>query len=172
MTTAATFTFCGRGRPVCGAPPPPMAAMMASTVPVTAPSTSFATADVPGLGMVLVDGQGRTVYLLTADGTTNAPCDDASGCTRVWPDLPFPDGVTSATAGPGVQASLLSSKQLSDGETYPTYNGWLMYEFVRDTAPGQANGEGIHSFGGTWYAISPSGAPVMTGGASSSGAAN
>jgi hypothetical protein len=59
---------------------------------------------------------------------------------------------------------MLASKKLSDGETYPTYNGWLMYEFKNDSGPGQAHGEGIKSFGGTWYALDSSGNLVMPGG--------
>ncbi|HEY2332170.1 MAG TPA: hypothetical protein VGH94_09615 [Acidimicrobiales bacterium] len=124
------------------------------------PGTSFRTATVTGLGSVLVDARGHTVYVLTADGTTNAPCTDASGCTAVWPDLPLPDGTTVATAGPGLQPALLGTMMGSDGETYPTYHGWLMYEFSRDTGPAQANGQGITSFGGTWYALGPAGAPI------------
>jgi predicted lipoprotein with Yx(FWY)xxD motif len=124
------------------------------------PGTSFSTSTITGLGTVLVDGSGKTVYLLTSGGKTNAPCDDANGCTKVWPDLPLPAGVTAATAGPGVQASLLGTMKLSDGETYPTYNGWLMYEFAQDTGPGQANGQGLHSFGGSWSAITPAGTPA------------
>jgi predicted lipoprotein with Yx(FWY)xxD motif len=122
------------------------------------------------LGSVVVDSRGRTVYVLTADGHTNMPCDDASGCTKVWPDLPFPDGVSSAKAGTGIDASKLSSLKESDGETYPTYNGWLMYEFAHDTGAGQTNGEGIHSFGGTWYALTTSGTLVQPAAASSSSA--
>src|SRR5436189_6284172 len=95
----------------------------------SAPTTSFSTAKVSGVGTVVVDGRGRTVYILTADRKTNAPCTDASGCTKLWPDLPLPDGVASAKAGMGINASLLSTKKLSDGETYPTYHGWLMYEY-------------------------------------------
>jgi hypothetical protein len=79
----------------------------------------------------------------------------------------LPDGVTSATAGAGVQASLLATMP-ANGETYPTYHGWLLYEFAGDSAAGQANGEGIHSFGGTWYALNASGEPVMPAGAASS----
>ena len=133
------------------------------SVPASAsssPGTMFSAMNVQGVGMVLVDGRGRTVYLLTSGGHTNVPCDDASGCTKVWPDLPLPQGTSSAMAGSGLQASLLSTTKLSDGETYPTYNGWLMYEYVGDSGPGQANGQGIQSFGGTWYAISPAGTPV------------
>jgi predicted lipoprotein with Yx(FWY)xxD motif len=133
------------------------------------PATSFSAASVSGLGSVVVDAGGRTVYILTSGGHTNLPCTDASGCTKAWPDLPLPDGVTSAKAGSGIQASLLGTKKLSDGETYPTYNGWLMYEYASDSGPGQANGQGIQSFGGTWYVLSPSGNPITTATTSTSG---
>src|SRR5436189_623194 len=116
------------------------------------PSTSFSTAKVSGVGTVVVDGRGRTVYILTADGKTNVPCTDASGCTKLWPDLALPDGVSAATAGSGLKASLLGTKMMN-GETYATYNGWLLYEYSGDSSPGDANGQGIKSFGGTWYVL-------------------
>jgi len=137
----------------------------AAASPSSSPGTAFSTANVPGLGTVLVDGTGKTVYLLTSGDHTNVPCDDASGCTKVWPDLPLPDGTSAAKAGMGVQASLLGTMKLSDGETYPTYGGWLMYEFSKDTGPGEGHGQGIKSFGGTWYAITPAGDPVTAGSA-------
>jgi len=120
----------------------------------------LSTSQVAGLGTVVVDGRGRTVYVLTADGTTSLPCTDDSGCTKAWPDISLPDGAMAPAAGQGVQASMLGSKQEND-EAYATYNDWLLYEFAGDSAPGQANGEGIKSFGGTWYALTPSGTLVM-----------
>src|SRR4029079_15049221 len=104
------------------------------------------------LGTVLVDGQSRTVYVLTSDAKKNVPCTDESGCTDVWPDLPLPDGTSAATAGVGVDASLLGTMKDGD-ETYPTYNGYLLYEYTTDTGPGVANGQGVKSFGGTWYVL-------------------
>jgi predicted lipoprotein with Yx(FWY)xxD motif len=133
------------------------------------PSTSFSTAKVSGVGTVVVDGKGMTVYVLTSDGKTNAPCTDESGCTDLWPDLPLPDGTAGAKAGTGIEASLLGTKKLSDGETYPTYHGWLMYEYSGDSGPGQANGQGIKSFGGTWYVLDASGKLVTSGGGGGGG---
>jgi predicted lipoprotein with Yx(FWY)xxD motif len=121
------------------------------------PSTSFSTANVSGVGTVVVDGSGRTVYVLTSNGHDNVPCSVASGCTGLWPALPLPAGVASATAGTGIDASLLGTKKLSDGKTYPTYHGWLMYEYAGDSGSGQAKGQGIKSFGGTWYVLDASG---------------
>lgn len=133
------------------------------------PATTFSTAKVSGLGTVLVDGKGRTVYILTTGGHTNVPCTDASGCTKVWPDLPLPSGMSAAHAGSGINSALLGTKKLSDGETYPTYNGWLMYEYTGDSGPGQGNGQGIKSFGGTWYALTASGNPVKSSSGGSGG---
>jgi predicted lipoprotein with Yx(FWY)xxD motif len=127
------------------------------------PGTAFRVEDVAGLGMAVVDGRGHTVYVLTTDGKTNAPCDDESGCTKVWPDLALPDGTAAATAGPGLKASLLGTMKVSGStETYPTYGGWLMYEFVMDKGAAESHGEGIKSFGGTWYALSPDGTPITS----------
>ncbi len=162
VAAAAILSGCGGG----------------STKPTTAtsspgssanPATKFSIASVSGVGSVVVDGKGRTVYILTSDGNTNVPCTDASGCTKLWPDLPLPNGASAAKAGSGIKASLLGTKKLSDGETYPTYNGWLMYEYAADTGPGQANGQGIKSFGGTWYVLNASGTPVTSGSGGSGG---
>ena len=135
----------------------------------SSPGTMFSVANVGGLGTVVVDGSGRTVYVLTSGAAKNVPCDDASGCTKVWPDLPLPDGTSGARAGNGIQASLLSTMKLSDGGTYPTYNGYLMYEYSGDSGPAQGHGQGITSFGGTWYALSSAGTPIKAAPASTSG---
>ena len=127
------------------------------------PGTKFDTANVAGVGTVLVDANGRTVYILTSSGKKNVPCSDASGCTAVWPDLPLPSGTAAAKAGMGLDASLFGTMKEGE-ETYPTYNGYLMYEYTGDVATGQATGEGIKSFGGTWYMLGPSGDPVMPSG--------
>ena len=99
-------------------------------------------------------------YVLTGDGKTSLPCTDDSGCTKAWPDLAVPDGMSAPSAGQGVQASLLGTEKEGD-EAYATYNKWPLYEFAGDGAAGQANGQGIKSFGGTWYALDASGNPVM-----------
>lgn len=124
------------------------------------PGSKFSTANVSSVGNVVVDGSGRTVYILTSNGHTNVPCTSASGCTSLWPTLPLSSGM-SAKAGTGINASLLGTKTLN-GQTYPTYHGWLMYEYSGDSGPGQAKGQMIKSFGGTWYALNPSGNPVTS----------
>ncbi|MGH9076838.1 MAG: COG4315 family predicted lipoprotein [Acidimicrobiales bacterium] len=115
-----------------------------------------------GLGSVLVDGGGRTLYLLSSEAGGKLTCTDASGCTNVWPDTELPDGVTHGVAGAGVSASSLGTVTSPDGKLYLVYgpSKWPLYTFSGDSAPGQANGQGIHSFGGTWSAVSPGGDAV------------
>jgi hypothetical protein len=79
----------------------------------------------------------------------------------------------------GVTASLSVTKATS-GTSMVTAGGWPLYTFVKDSAPGDVTGEGVKSFGGTWYAVSPSGkavtgpakaAPATTSSGSSGGGA-
>jgi hypothetical protein len=42
-----------------------------------------------------------------------------------------------------------------------------MYEYSGDSGPGQSNGQGIKSYGGTWYVLNASGDLVTTSAASS-----
>ena len=49
-----------------------------------------------------------------------------------------------------------------------TINGMPVYLYSGDSAAGDVNGEGIQSFGGVWYAVSPSGASVKSGAGTSS----
>ena len=169
FTTISVIAFLAAALAGCGggsSSPPTTSTGSPSTA--AEPGTKFDTADIAGIGTVLVDAKGRTVYILTSDAKKNVPCTDASGCTDIWPDLPLPDGTPAAKAGTGVDASLLGTMKDGD-ETYPTYNGYLMYEYASDLSSGQANGQGITSFGGTWYVLSPSGDPITSGGMGGSG---
>lgn len=153
VALAATLAGCGGGstKPTTS---------LSSPGSSTGAGAKFSTANVSGVGSVVVDGRGRTVYILTSGGHTNVPCTSSSGCTKLWPALPLPGGM-SPKAGTGINASLLGTKTLG-GKSYPTYHGWLMYEYSGDSGAGQANGQGIKSFGGTWYALNASGNPVTS----------
>jgi len=123
------------------------------------PGTSLHTTSVAGLGSVVVDARGYTVYVLSSGATKNVPCTASSGCIAVWPPLTLPGGTPAATAGAGVQHNLLGRVVIS-GTSYPTYNGWRLFEFSGDTGPGQSGGQGLMSFGGTWHTLSAAGTPV------------
>lgn len=128
-------------------------------------SVTVKAANVSGVGTVLVNGNGQTLYILTSEAGGKITCTDASGCTKVWPDTELPSGMSAGVAGSGIQASLFSTVRSSDGSLYLTYAGYPLYTYSGDNAIGTANGQNITSFGGTWEAMNPNGTPV-TGAAS------
>ncbi len=128
-------------------------------------AATVGTANVSGVGTVLVNPQGRTLYVLTSEKGNKVTCVSSNGCTGVWPPTSLPSGTTRAVAGSGVQASLLGTVSGS-GQTRVTYASYPLYTYSGDTSSGVANGKGINSFGGTWWPISPAGA-LMTGSSSS-----
>jgi predicted lipoprotein with Yx(FWY)xxD motif len=124
------------------------------------PAITVAAASVPGVGTVLVNGDGKTLYMLTSEKGGTLTCTDDNGCTKVWPDTELPSGTTRPIPGSGIQASMLSTVKGPSGALYITYAGWPLYTYSGDTGPGQARGQGIVSFGGTWEALTPAGTPV------------
>jgi predicted lipoprotein with Yx(FWY)xxD motif len=117
-------------------------------------------ANVAGVGTVLVNGDGRTLYALSSERGGKITCTEANGCTKVWPDTELPAGTAQGIAGAGVQASLLGTAKGATGDLYLTYGGWPLYTYSGDSGPGQANGQGITSFGGTWSTLTPAGTPI------------
>jgi predicted lipoprotein with Yx(FWY)xxD motif len=134
-----------------------------------ASSATVQTMSVSGLGTVLVAGSDRTLYVLTADQGGTPTCASSSACAGLWPPLLLPPGTTTAKAVAGVTSSKLGTVQDPNGKTQVTYNSWPLYMYSGDSGPAQSNGEGIVSFGGTWYAMSPSGASIKSSGSSSGG---
>jgi predicted lipoprotein with Yx(FWY)xxD motif len=108
------------------------------------------------LGPVLVDSKGFTLYLLTADTPGSSTC--SAQCLQYWPLVPATAGA-GVPAVQGVSAALATTKATS-GASMVTAGGWPLYTFVKDKAPGDVAGEGVKTFGGTWYAVSPSGKAV------------
>src|SRR4051812_33604185 len=108
------------------------------------------------LGKVLVDGNGRTLYLFEADKGTMSNC--AGACASAWPPL-----TTSGkpTAGAGVVAAKLGTAKRADGTTGVTYDGHPLYTYAGDGAPGQTTGEGLTDYGAAWYALSAAGKSVV-----------
>ena len=107
------------------------------------------------LGEILVDSQGRTLYLFQKDSGTTSSCNGA--CAAAWPPLRSSGNPVVLGAA---NASLVGTIARSDGKPQATYNGHPLYSFVMDTKSGDTNGEGLTAFGGTWFAVSPAGNPV------------
>jgi predicted lipoprotein with Yx(FWY)xxD motif len=117
-----------------------------------------------GLGNILVNSAGRTVYLFGKDTGTQSTCTGA--CAQNWPPL-LAKG--TPTAGSGATSSMLGTTTRSDGGRQVTYNGHPLYLFVGDKKPGDTNGQGLTAFGGSWFALTAAGNQVSGQGTNSGG---
>jgi predicted lipoprotein with Yx(FWY)xxD motif len=109
------------------------------------------------LGKILVNRQGFTLYMFTADSRGHDKCMSVSGCPRVWPAL-----TTKAKplAGAGVKSSLLGTITVAGGAKQVTYAGHPLYTYVGDSGPGQTDYVGAKQFGGSWFALTAAGKTV------------
>lgn len=109
-----------------------------------------------GLGRILVDGRGHTLYLFAKDTRGKSSC--AGQCAAFWPPL-IAAGKPLA-GGPGVKSKLLGTTRRADGRLQITYNHHPLYSFAKDEHKGDTKGEGLDVFGARWYALSAAGARV------------
>jgi predicted lipoprotein with Yx(FWY)xxD motif len=109
-----------------------------------------------GLGQVLVDSEGHTLYAFSGDHGETIACEGA--CTKAWPPLLDESGEPQPSNG--TAAARLGTIERPDGTTQVTYAGHPLYEFGGDKSPGEANGNGQSAFGGTWTALKGSGIPA------------
>jgi predicted lipoprotein with Yx(FWY)xxD motif len=109
-----------------------------------------------GLGQVLVDSEGHTLYAFSNDSAKAATCEGA--CAKAWPPLLVEQGEPHPSNG--AAAARLGTITRADGSRQVTYAGHPLYSFGGDKQPGEANGNGSSAFGGTWSALKGSGAPA------------
>lgn len=112
-------------------------------------------AEVSGLGTVLVDSEGFTVYMFAKDKGTTSSC--YGGCEAAWPPVTTNE---APTGGEGAMSSQLGTTKRKDGTMQVTYAGHPLYTFVDDESPGEANGNGSEAFGGKWSALDEAGSAV------------
>jgi len=106
------------------------------------------------LGSILTTSSGFTLYEFSKDRTRENSCVKIKSCSGFWPAL---ESSGNPTAGAGVQASLLSTIQLSGGARQVTYAGHALYLYSGDSGPRSTSYVGAKQFGGTWDALGASG---------------
>ena len=143
VVAALSVAACGGG----GAATPGSAAASAS-----GGRTATVSARNSVLGTILVDAQGRTLYLFKADSRSMSACGGA--CAAAWPPL-VAHG--SRIVGGGADSSLVSTIPRPGGARQLTYNGHPLYLYAGDQKPGDVNGQGVNAFGALWYVLSPTG---------------
>lgn len=117
----------------------------------------------PGVGTVLVNRSGKTLYSPQQEAHSKILC--TGSCLSFW--FPVPAGAGATLHAPSGVTGALGTIHRPDGRTQLTYNGKPLYTFRLDMAPGQAHGNNFTDhFGGTsftWRAITASGSPAGTG---------
>ena len=172
LGAAIAVAACGAsGTTASGSGSSPSSGTAGSAGSSPSSAVTVSAKNVPGVGTVLVNGQGQTLYLLTSEKGGKITCTGSNGCTKIWPEITLPQGTTAAKASAGVTSSLLATVKDASGNPEVTYNGWPLYTYAADSGPGVAHGQGIATFGGTWYVLNASGDPV-TGNSQPSGSAS
>lgn len=125
-----------------------------------APTVSLMLISLPGLGAVLADGEGHTLYMFPPDARRQVTC--TGPCAGSWPPLAVQDDVRPMT-GPGVDARLLGRvPDPNTGGQVMTYGGYPLYRYAGDVDPQSANGQALILNGGPWYVLDADGQPITT----------
>jgi predicted lipoprotein with Yx(FWY)xxD motif len=106
---------------------------------------------------IVVNPAGRSLYALSPETTHHLLCKEAY-CLELWPPLILPHGA-KLQAGKGVQGKLGLLRR-SGGREQVTLRGKPLYRFTEDHKAGDAHGEGLESFGGTWHAVTAAATPT------------
>jgi predicted lipoprotein with Yx(FWY)xxD motif len=108
-------------------------------------------------GKIIVDGQGRTLYLFDAERTITPKCYGA--CAVAWPPL-LTTG--ARVAGEGLSQALIATATRSDGSMQVAYNSHALYLYVGDRAPGEIRCQAVVEYGGGWFVVDAEGNKVTT----------
>jgi predicted lipoprotein with Yx(FWY)xxD motif len=101
------------------------------------------------IGYVLATGAGRTVYWYGRDVKGSGKSSCTGGCLSAWPAV---TGMPEAAHGVKLSGKLGSITR-PGGVVQATYNGYPLYTYAADMAPGDTMGNGV---GGVWHVITGS----------------
>ncbi len=149
VALAVAFTLAGCAAALAAAP--------SSGATVAASRAATVRLAQTGLGEILVDGSGRTLYLFTRDHHDKDSCARVAGCLEAWPALTT---THRPVAGANVKSSLLGTIKLHGRVRQVTYAGHPLYTYALESLRGSTFNIGADEFGGAWYAINAAGQAV------------
>jgi predicted lipoprotein with Yx(FWY)xxD motif len=136
-----------QAQPVGGGAP-----LDAPTKGTPAPSPGGISTTITSFGTVLTS-DGFTLYRYTKDSAKPSKSKCTGKCATTWPPV-----VTDGPIGTNViDPTMMGSVRRPDGKDQLTINGWPVYRYAKDTAPGIVTGQGVD---GVWSAIGIDGGPV------------
>jgi predicted lipoprotein with Yx(FWY)xxD motif len=131
------------GTTPASAPASPSASVAAAPM---SPAKATLTVRRTRIGYVLANATGRTVYWYGHDVKSSGRSSCAGACLSAWPAV-----TGMSEAAPGVKLSgKLGSITRPGGAVQATYNGYPLYTYAADMAPGDTTGNGV---GGQWHVI-------------------
>jgi len=121
-----------------------------SSAPAEEPVLAAADSD---LGDIVVDGEGMTVYVFDKDtpGSGTSAC--TGGCLEAWPAV-VADSDSPTVEGVSGEVGTITR---DDGTLQVTLEGYPLYLWKDDTAPGDTTGQGVQ---GVWWVVTPDGTKV------------
>ena len=114
----------------------------------------LSTGKAGGLSPIVRDAAGFTMYRFDKDTAEPSASNCNGDCAKTWPPVLVKPG-SRVFVDEGIATKDVGFVTRADGARQITIGGWPIYRFSKDTAPGQTNGQGV---GGTWFAVSPTGA--------------
>lgn len=100
----------------------------------------------------IITSDGMTLYIFIPDDGGASTCYD--DCAATWPPL-LAEG--DASVGGGLDSAMFGTAARDDGAEQVTVDGWPLYLFANDAAPGDVNGQGL---GDNWFVVGPDGAAI------------
>ena len=97
-------------------------------------------------GTILANSRGLTLYYYSADKRDSGTSVCTGGCATAWPPLAAPVKAPAGVRLPGPLGIITRP----GGVRQVTINGYPIYTYAGDKAPGQATGNGIE---GVWHVI-------------------
>jgi predicted lipoprotein with Yx(FWY)xxD motif len=167
VAIAAIAAACSSGGGATTAPSVAAPTTAASEAPASVePSASAAGSPAAGavsialadstFGKIIVDGEGKTLYMFTPDEGGTPTCYDQ--CAAAWPALKA-DDAAAVTVGAGLDKSKLSIVDRTDGGKQVKYGEYPLYYFANDAKAGDVNGQGLNS---KWYVVGADGEPIKS----------
>jgi predicted lipoprotein with Yx(FWY)xxD motif len=124
----------------------PMATGMSSAGGAMQTATATLTVERTRAGMVLAGSKGLTLYYFTKDKPHSGKSACFGSCLAAWPPLAAPVKAPAGARMPGPMGKITRG----NGTVQVTINGFPIYYYVGDKAPGQIAGNGVE---GTWHII-------------------
>lgn len=106
-------------------------------------------------GEVVVGPEGLALYMFEEDPGDGTKSVCTEGCADAWPPLTVESA--SAVAASNAIAGTVDTLTRPDGTAQVTLNGWPLYYFQQDSAPGDVTGQGVSN---AWWLLEPNGTRI------------